>query len=145
MKVLAFAASNSRQSINRDLIAYASTLLPDADVEILDINDYDMPIYSSDLEQAPGIPRAASQFLEKIAEADALVISYAEHNGNYTVAYKNLFDWSSRQHREVYQGKPIVMLATSPGPSGAKNVLSLAVDSAQFFAGKVLASLSVPE
>ena len=145
MKVLAFAASNSRKSINKDLIRYATTLLPDSDVEIIDINDYEMPIYNSELEEAHGIPEAASRFLDKIAEADALVISYAEHNGNYTVAYKNLFDWASRKNREVYQGKPIVMLSTSPGAGGAKNVLSLAVESAHRFAGTVKASLSVPE
>tara|TARA_R110002124_G_scaffold14345_10_gene64151 strand:+ start:2953 stop:3483 length:531 start_codon:yes stop_codon:yes gene_type:complete len=145
MKVLAFAASNSRKSINNDLIRYASTLLPDSDVEIIDINDYDMPIYSSDLEEAHGIPKAASRFLDKISAVDALMISYAEHNGNYTVAYKNLFDWASRKNREVYQGKPIIMLSTSPGAGGAKSVLSLAVESAHFFAGNVMASLSVPE
>ncbi len=145
MKVLAFAASNSRKSINKDLVRYASSLLPDTDVEIIDINDYEMPIYNSDLEEAHGIPQEAAHFLDKIAAADALVISYAEHNGNYTVAYKNLFDWASRQNREVYQGRPIVMLSTSPGASGAKSVLYLAVESAHFFAGKVMASLSVPE
>ena len=67
-----------------------------------------MPIYNSDFEVAQGIPGAASRFLDKIAKADALVISYADHNGNYTVAYKNLFDWASRKNREVYQGKPII-------------------------------------
>ncbi|GAB5450451.1 MAG: NAD(P)H-dependent oxidoreductase [Halioglobus sp.] len=145
MKVLAFAASNSSKSINKNLVRYAASLLPDGDVEIIDIDDYAMPIYSSDLEEAHGIPEAASRFLDKIAQADALLISYAEHNGNYTVAYKNLFDWASRQNREVYQGKPITMLSTSPGAGGAKNVLSLAVGSAHVFAGKVMASLSVPE
>ncbi|WP_127558557.1 NADPH-dependent FMN reductase [Saccharospirillum alexandrii] len=145
MKVLAFAASNSRKSINKDLIRYTSTLLPDSDVDIIDISDYEMPIYNSDLEDAHGIPEAASRFLDKIAESDALVISYAEHNGNYTAAYKNLFDWASRKNREVYQGKPIIMLSTSPGASGARSVLSLAVESAHFFAGKVMASLSVPD
>ena len=145
MKVLAFAASNSRQSINKTLIRHAATRLPDSTVEIIDINDYEMPLYSIDHEEAHGIPAAASDFLDKIANADALLIAYAEHNGNYTVAYKNLFDWASRVDREVYQGKPIVMLATSPGASGAKSVLALAVESAHFFAGTVMASLSVPE
>lgn len=145
MKVLVFAASNSRKSINKDLIRYASTLLANSDVDFIDINDFEMPIYNIDLEEAHGIPEAASRFLDKIAEADALVISYAEHNGGYTVAYKNLFDWASRKNREVYQGKPIVMLSTSPGASGATSVLSHAVESAHFFAGRVLASLSVPE
>lgn len=144
MKILAFAASNSRTSINKQLIAYAASLLGTDTVEIVDINDYEMPIYSSDLEQAHGIPEAASRFLNKIEAADALLISFAEHNGNYTAAYKNLFDWASRENQKVYQGKPIVMLSTSPGPGGAKSVLSLATGSAHYFNGEVKASLSVP-
>ena len=145
MKVLAFAASNSRKSINKALIHYAATRLPESDVEIIDINDYEMPIYNAELEEAHGIPEAASRFLDKIAKADALVISYAEHNGSYTAAYKNLFDWASRKNRAVYQDKPIVMLSTSPGAGGGKSVLSAAVESAHFFAGNVKASLSIPE
>lgn len=144
MKVLAFAASNSRKSINKSLVTYATTLLEQHTIESLDINDYEMPIYSSELEETHGIPDAAIRFLDKIAEADALLISFAEHNGNYTVAFKNLFDWASRKHREVYQSKPIVMLSTSPGPGGASSVLSLACESAHFFNGKILASLSIP-
>lgn len=144
MKILAFAASNSRKSINKSLVTYASILLEEHTVEVLDINDYEMPIYSSDLEEAHGIPSAASRFLDKIAEADALLISFAEHNGNYTVAFKNLFDWASRKQMEVYQSKPVVMLSTSPGPGGASSVLRLAVESAHFFKGNVLASLSIP-
>lgn len=144
MKIIAFAASNSRKSINKALVTYATTMLVQHSVDILDINDYEMPIYSADLEEAHGIPDAASRFLEKLGEADALLISYAEHNGNYTAAYKNLFDWASRKNKEVFQGKPIVMLATSPGPGGAKSVLGIARESAQYFNGKVLASLSIP-
>lgn len=145
MKILAFAASNSSQSINKALVTYAASLAEAHDVEMLDINDYEMPIYSFDREEADGIPGAAQQFLDKVAAADALLISFAEHNGNYTVAYKNLFDWASRITREVYQGKPIVMLATSPGAGGAKNVLGLATNAAPHFSGEVIASLSVPK
>lgn len=145
MKLLAFAASNSRKSINKALVGYAAGLLDDSvEVELLDINDFPLPIYSSDLEEEAGIPESAHRFLAKIAGADALLISYAEHNGGPTVAYKNLFDWASRANRNVYQGRPIVMLATSPGAGGAGNVLSASVSSAHFFDGEVVASLSVP-
>ena len=144
MKILAIPASNSQKSINKALINYTASLLDQHEVEVLDINDYEMPIYSSDLEEAHGVPDAASRFFKKIQEADALVISYAEHNGNYTVAYKNLFDWTTRVSMKVYQGKPIIMLSTSPGPGGAKSVLSLANGSAHFFDGHVKATLSVP-
>ena len=47
MKVLAFAASNSKQSINRQLVRYASSLLQNAQVEFIDINDFEMPLYLS--------------------------------------------------------------------------------------------------
>ena len=100
MKVLAFAATNHVQSINKQLVKYASTLI-DAEVEILDLNDFDMPIYSQDREQDSGIPEQAQRFFDKIGQADAVVISFAEHNGSYTAAYKNLFDWTSRINMKV--------------------------------------------
>ena len=84
MRVLAFAASNSRQSINKQLVTYAASLLPDTDVDILDLNDYEMPLFSVDREAIDGIPDLAQQFYAKITAADALLISYAEHNGSYT-------------------------------------------------------------
>lgn len=148
MKILAFAASSSSKSINKQLVTHAvdvlkTDIIMDAGVEIIDINDYEMPIYSSDREEAGGIPDLAHQFLAKIGDADALLISYAEHNGNYSAAYKNLFDWASRTGGKVFQDKPMVILATSPGPGGASNVLNLAKTSAPFFGADVKADLSV--
>lgn len=144
MKILAFAASSSRQSINKQLANYAAGLLTEAEIELLDINDYEMALYSSDREEESGIPQLAHDFREKIAQADAIVIAFAEHNGSYTAAFKNLFDWTSRIDMKVYQSKPMVMLATSPGPGGAANVLNTATTSAPYFAGDVKASLSIP-
>ncbi len=144
MNILAFAASNSKKSINKQLLTYAASLLQDHNVEIIDINDFELPIYGEDLEREQGIPRVAHDFLAKIASADVLMISYAEHNGGYAVAYKNLFDWASRANINVYQGRSVIMLATSPGAGGAKSVLSTAVESAHFFDGKVAASFSLP-
>lgn len=103
-----------------------------------------MPIYSEDREKQSGHPKEAKQFLQKIAQADALIISFAEHNSNFTVAYKNLFDWSSRVEREVYQNKPTLVLSTSPGARGGASVLELALNSLPRFAADVRASLSVP-
>ncbi len=145
MNIVAFAASSSRNSINAKLVRYACSLTGEADIEVLDINDYAMPIYSIDVEQDTGIPQAAHDFLAKISHADALVISFAEHNGLYTAAYKSLFDWVSRIDTSVYQDKPVVMLATSPGGRGARNVLNIAATGAAHFGGKVVATLSIPK
>lgn len=148
MKVLALAASNSRQSINKQLVSYASEVLTskvitNAEVEVIDINDFEMALYSIDRETESGIPQQAQAFYDKIGSVDAIIISYAEHNGSYTAAFKNLFDWTSRIDPKVYQGKKMLMLATSPGPGGAGSVLAAATGSAPYFAGEVKASLSV--
>ncbi len=144
MKLLAFAASNSKKSINKQLVTYAASLLKGADVEVLDLNDYELPLFSVDKEEELGHPALAKAFLAKIAASDALIISFAEHNGTYSVAYKNLFDWCSRAGGKVFQNKPLVLLATSPGARGGASVLAAATNSMPFFAGQVMATLSIP-
>jgi len=144
MKILAFAASNSSKSINKQLVSYAASLVEGAEVELLDLNDYEMPLFSEDREQELGHPELAKAFLAKIAASDALMISFAEHNGSYSAAYKNLFDWSSRLGKKVYQDKPMVLLSTSPGPRGGASVLAAATGSMPFFGGDVKASLAIP-
>jgi len=144
MKVLAFAASSSKRSINKQLVNYAANQIPEAQVELLDINDYELPIFSEDIEKELGQPALAKAFYDKIGEADAIMISFAEHNGAYTAAYKNLFDWTTRIDMKMFQNKPVIMLATSPGPGGAATVLAAAQASAPYFAADVKATVSVP-
>ncbi len=144
MKVIAFGASTSSQSINQALATYAAKQIEGAQVTVLNINDYSVPMFSEDREKELGQAEGAQAFLRDLAQADAFVISFAEHNGHYPAAYKNLFDWTTRIDRELFKGKPAVYLATSPGPGGAQSVLAAAVASAPFFGGNVKGSLSVP-
>ncbi|MCL9776822.1 NADPH-dependent FMN reductase [Vibrio methylphosphonaticus] len=144
MKVLAFGASNSRTSINQVLANYAANLIEGAQVDLIDLNDFEAALYSEDREKQSGIPEQAQHFYRLIGESDAIVISFAEHNGSYTAAYKNLFDWTSRINMQVFQNKPVVYLATSPGPGGAQSVLASATHSAPYFAAEVKGSVSVP-
>jgi len=147
MKLLAFAASSSSKSINKQLATYAASQVKHeegVEVEILDINDYEMPLFSEDKEALLGQPQQAKDFYAKLGQADAIIISFAEHNGSYTAAYKNLFDWTSRIDQKLFQNKPMMLLATSPGPGGAASVLNTATGSAPYFAGVVKASLSIP-
>lgn len=147
MNVLAFAASSSQQSINHKLVSYAAKLIKDdcdeAKIDIIRINDFEMPLFSVDRENELGQPPHAKAFYKKISESDVIVISFAEHNGSYSAAYKNLFDWTSRIDTKVFQNKSLLLLSTSPGPGGAATVLNQAVTSAPFFLGNVKASLSV--
>ncbi len=144
MKLLAFAASSSTKSINKKLVTYAASLIKGAEVEVLDLNDYELPLFSEDREKVLGHPELARAFLAKIAASDALLISFAEHNGSYSAAYKSLFDWISRVGKNVFQDKPMVLLSTSPGARGGASVLAAATTSVPFFGGQVKASLSIP-
>ena len=72
------------------------------------------------------------------------VIAFAEHNGSYSAAYKNLYDWASRIDPKVYQNKPMILLATSPGGRGGRSVLDLALQQIPRFGGLIQGSLSVP-
>jgi NAD(P)H-dependent FMN reductase len=145
LKLLTFSASNSLESINRKLLDYVEQHLPTHEIEHLDINDYEMPIYSIDRENESGIPELTEAFLDRIGQADALIISFAEHNGNYTTAFKNILDWCSRADRDLYQNRKILMFSTSPGAGGGRNVMALARQGAEIFGGQVVASLSIPK
>lgn len=144
MKIIAFGASTSSTSINKTLATYAANLVEGAEIKVLNIADYNVPIFSEDVEKEIGQAEGAKAFLDDLAEADAFVISFAEHNGYFPAAYKNLFDWATRIERSVFGDKPAVYLATSPGPGGAQSALGAAVGSASYFGGNVLASASVP-
>ncbi|GEA61799.1 NADPH-dependent FMN reductase [Vibrio comitans] len=144
MKVVAFGASTSSTSINKTLAAYAAEQIPGADVEVIDLIDFPAPLFSEDTEKEIGHAQSAQKLIAKIGRADAVIVSFAEHNGSYTAAYKNLFDWATRIERNVFQNKPVVYLATSPGPGGAQSVLASAVGSAPYFGADVKASLSIP-
>jgi len=148
MKIIAFSASNSRNSINKQLVTHAAEVFkteikPDADIETLDLNDYEMPIYSIDRERESGIPQLAQDFLDRIGGADALLISFAEHNGLYTAAFKNIFDWASRLEKDIYQHKPLVIMSTSPGRRGGANVMKIALEGIPRFGGDIRASFTV--
>ena len=143
-KIIAFGASSSKDSINKQLAAYAAGLFENASVEILDLNDYEMPIFSTDKEAASGIPTLATDFYAKLGTADLLVISFAEHNGAYSAAFKNIFDWTSRIHAKTFREKQTLILATSPGPRGGSSVLEIVKNRFPFQGAVVKGSFSLP-
>ena len=143
-KILAFGASNSSDSINKQLAKYASKQFKKVTVDLLDLNDYEMPIYSKDLEKKDGFPQLAHDFYKKIGDADFVLISFAEYNGNFTSTFKNILDWTSRINSKTFQEKPMLLLATSPGARGGSSVLDIAVKRMPFQGGIVKGSFSLP-
>src|SRR6478609_690438 len=108
-KIIAFAGSSSKTSINKQLVTYAANQFENASVEVLDLNDYEMPVFSVDKEKEHGIHNLATEFYTKIGSADLIVLSLAEHNGAYSAAFKNLLDWASRINAKTFQEKEMFL------------------------------------
>ncbi len=144
MKILAFGASTSSQSINRRLANYAASLVPNGVVTELDLRSFDLPIYSSDEEEANGTPKAAQEFLDLIAAHDAVVVALAEHNGSYSAAFKNLYDWASRIEGKPWANKPMLLLSTSPGGRGGATVIEAGKATFPRMGADLRASFSLP-
>lgn len=143
-KIIAFAGSSSKNSINKQLATYAAHLFENAEVEVLDLNDYEMPLFSVDREKDNGIHNLAHDFYAKIGSADLLVVSLAEHNGAYSTAFKNILDWTSRINNKTFQEKPMLLMASSPGARGGATVLEIASKRFPFQGAQVKGTFSLP-
>lgn len=143
-KVIAFAGSNSKTSINKSLASYAANQLTDVEVEVLDLNDFELPMYGFDYESEHGIPNNAQSFLDKIKASNGIVLSLAEHNGAYASVFKNLFDWMSRIDGKLWSDKPMLLMATSPGARGGATVLEVAKGRFPYMGGNIVSDYSLP-
>ena len=143
-QIIAFGASNSKNSINKKFADFAANQISDSRVNLLDLNHFEMPIFSVDRELELGIPSLAYDFKEHIKYSDGIIISFAEYNGAYSAAFKNIFDWISRIESDVWFNKPMFLLATSPGKHGGKTVLDIAVNKFKRMNKNAIFNFSLP-
>ena len=144
-KILAFGASNTKDSINKKLAKFTALQIKNAEVTILDLNDFEMELFSIDREKELGIPNKAKEFKRHLQNSDGIIISFAENNGCYSVAFKNIFDWVSRLEKaNTWSNKFMFLLSTAPGLRGGITVLDLAVKTFPFEGGKIAANFLLP-
>jgi len=125
IKILVFAGSARRDSQNKKLAAAAAARATElgAEVTLLDLGDYPIPLYDGDLEDASGLPEKALQLQRLMLDHGALMISCPEYNGSITPLLKNVIDWTSRPSPGVAgtaatRDKVVALLSTSPGQLG---------------------------
>lgn len=143
--ILAFGASSSKTSINAQFARYVAGQLDNFDVNFIDLNDFEMPIYSIDRESNDGIHARAIEFKKLVKESRAVVISFAEHNGSYTSAFKNVMDWTSRIEGKLWEEKPMLLLSSSPGGRGGATVLQSALTYFPYMGAQIIDSMSLPK
>ena len=146
--IIAFGASNSKQSINKQFARFAAKQLVNAEIIILDLNDFELPLYSVDLEKESGIPATAIRFLELIKNSDGIILSLAEYNGLHTSAFKNLWDWLSRipmdRPMNIWGNKPMFLLSTSPTGRIENNVLKVSKELFPHFGANIIGDFYLP-
>lgn len=142
-RILGFAGSTSSTSINKQLVLFTGTQLKDVHFDLIDLNEYPMPIYSTD-EEKNGIPPNALKLNDLFNKYDGFIISLAEHNGSYAAAFKNIFDWVSRIEKKIFREKPLLLMATSPGGRGGMTVLETAKTTFPHMGAKELSTFSLP-
>ncbi|MCG2418319.1 NAD(P)H-dependent oxidoreductase [Aequorivita sp. F47161] len=143
-KIVVFAGSNSSKSINHKLVSFASSKITGHTVELIKLTDYDLPMFSEDLERERGYSTDLKLLYNKIKEADALVISVNEHNRMVSAYFKNTLDWLSRLDRKFLDGKNVLLMSTSNGKRGAASALEYAKNILPRFGAIILESFSIP-
>lgn len=143
-KILAFAGSNSSRSINQELVRYAVKKLKNTDPTIIQLTDFDLPMFSEDHEKEQGFPNALQELLALIKNSDALLLSVNEHNGTVSAFFKNVLDWLSRIEYKFLQDKNILLMSTSPGKRGALSALTYTQGVLPRFGASEIVTFSLP-
>lgn len=129
-KILAFSGSTRTGSFNQHVLAIAAEAAQTAgaDVTVINLKDYPMPLFSEDIEAEAGAPQPARAFKALLMEADGFLIATPEYNSTLTPTLKNAIDWASREAPDeptlvAFKGKKVGLLSASP--SGYGGVRSL--------------------
>lgn len=126
LKLTALAGSTRTGSYNRAILAPAVEAAREAGAEVtlIDLREYDLPLFSEDLEAARGLPGAAVALKSLLRGTDGFLLASPEHNSSYSSLLKNTIDWCSRAETDdepplaCFRGKSALLLAASPGALG---------------------------
>jgi NAD(P)H-dependent FMN reductase len=129
-RILAFAGSLRKDSLNRKLVAVAAEGAgkAGAEVTLLDLKQYPLTPYDGDDEDAGGLPESAVKLKEIFKAHDAFIISSPEYNSGYPGTLKNIIDWISRPMEGEkpliqFRNKPGLLLSASPSWRGGWRML----------------------
>jgi chromate reductase len=116
MKFFAFAASHRPESFNRKLVAHAAGYVREQShtVDFAEYGELDMPLYN-DTKPIEGIN---NPFAQRLAAADALLLSCPEYNWSFPGSLKNIIDWTSRLKPNPIKGRPVLLMCATPGMRG---------------------------
>jgi chromate reductase, NAD(P)H dehydrogenase (quinone) len=122
---LVFDGSLRTGSLNQRLASLAAATVEQRGgvVDWASMTDFDCPSYDNDVEKSDGIPAGAEALRERLAAADAFIISSPEYNASVPGCLKNVIDWVSRVRQQPFNGKQGLLLSASPSMVGGNRGL----------------------
>lgn len=130
IKILALTGSTRVESLNKKLLLEAASIarLNGANITIIDLKDYSLPLYDGDLESKEGMPANAKRLRKLMIENQIIMIASPEYNGSVPPVLKNAIDWASRgeeggSSRNAFTDKKFILMSTSPGSQGGSRGL----------------------
>ena len=120
LRLLAFAGSLRRNSINRKLLHVAAGIARagEAEVDIAEFEECDAASFNADVQESTGFPPGPEEFRRRVSPVDGLLLASPEYNYSVPGPLKNLIDWVSRLRPVPLRGKSALLLATSNGAIG---------------------------
>lgn len=125
VRILALAGSLRTGSLNKKLLAAASSAATaaGASVTTVDLKDYPLPVFDQDYEAEHGMPEQATALKQLFLEHNGLIIASPEYNSSISAALKNAIDWISRRAegepmKAAFLGKVAAIMSASPGGLG---------------------------
>ena len=129
-RILAFAGSARRDSWNRKVleVAVAGARGAGAEVTVVNLGDYPMPIYHADWHEEHGVPAPMLELRTLMMAANGLLIASPEYNASITPLLKNTIDWLSQDvngegGRAPFEGKVGGLMGASNGAFGTIRAL----------------------
>lgn len=125
-RILVFGGSLRRDSYNHKLASLAAQAAKEAGAEVtlIRLRDFPMPVYDQEIEDTTGLPEEAKRLKKLFAAHDGFLIASPEYNSGISSSLKNAIDWVSRQETDdepalaAFQGKAAALMAASPGALG---------------------------
>ena len=90
-----------------------------ANAEILDLKEYNFPLFDERLKNQRSPSSAAIEFAGKIKSADGVIIITPEYNGGYPASIKNAVDLLY----DEWQRKTVAIVTVSDGNFGGSQVI----------------------